>query len=79
MLLCKFCSTRVLGDIGKPAPDWPNRWDGWAPPLRARALRGKVVLVRWWSDACPMCSGALPSLAGLYTQHRRDGLVIHGT
>lgn len=72
MLLCKFCSTRVLGDIGKPAPDWPNT-------LRARALRGKVVLVRWWSDACPMCSGALPSLAGLYTQHRRDGLVILGT
>lgn len=59
----------------RPAPEL--RWLG-PPPLRARELCGKVVWVRWWSDARPMCSGALPSLAGICTQQRRDGLVVIG-
>lgn len=47
-------------------------------PLKLQDLRGKVVLIRWWSDACPMCSGALPNLGRLYEQHKQEGLVVIG-
>ena len=61
--------------IGTPMRSWSElRWLG-SPP---GDLRGKVVLVRWWSDACPMCSGALPSLGRLYEEHQREGLVVVG-
>lgn len=61
--------------VGTPMRSWAElRWLG-PPPGE---LRGKVVLVRWWSDACPMCSGALPSLGRLYEEHQKEGLVVVG-
>lgn len=63
--------------IGTPAPPWSElRFIG--SPLQLSELRGKVVLVRWWSDACPMCSSALPNLGRLYEQHKQEGLVVIG-
>lgn len=63
--------------VGTHIPAWPElRWVG--QPLRASDLHGKVVLVRWWSDACPMCSSALPSIAQLHKQYEREGLVVVG-
>lgn len=63
--------------IGKPAQPWPElRFLG--TPLKLEELRGKVVLLRWWSDACPMCSGALPNLGRLYEQHKQEGLIVIG-
>ncbi len=61
--------------VGTPMRSWSElRWLG-PPPGE---LRGKVVLVRWWSDACPMCSGALPSLGRLSDEHQKEGLVVVG-
>lgn len=63
--------------IGKPVRSWSElRW--LKAPLAQTELRDRVVLVRFWSDACPMCSGALPSLQQLYEQHEKDGLLIVG-
>jgi hypothetical protein len=28
-------------------------------------LRGKVTLVRWWTNGCPLCSASAPALADL--------------
>ena len=28
-------------------------------------LRGKVALVRWWTNGCPLCAGSAPALADL--------------
>jgi hypothetical protein len=28
-------------------------------------LRGKVALVRWWTNGCPLCSASAPALVGL--------------
>lgn len=61
--------------VGTPMRSWSElRWLG-PPP---GDLRGKVVLVRWWSDACPMCSSALPSLGRLYEEHQKEGLTVVG-
>ena len=63
--------------IGKPAPGWAfTRW------VRGRAsladLRGKVVLVRWWTDGCHFCRATLPALEGLTERIDRDDFVVVG-
>jgi hypothetical protein len=42
--------------IGVAAP--PFQFDAWlnTPPLLLEDLRGRVVLVRWWTDTCPFCA-----------------------
>jgi hypothetical protein len=32
---------------------------------KAPELQGKVVLVRWWTNGCPLCSASAPALAEL--------------
>src|SRR5579884_4396369 len=41
--------------VGIPAP--PLQIDEWlnSKPLSIEDLRGHVVLVRWWTDTCPLC------------------------
>ena len=62
--------------VGSAAPDWNGlRWLG---PPQNTALRKNVVLVRFWSDECPLCRSTLPGLGKLYDAHRRDGLLVVG-
>ena len=64
--------------VGQAAPEWSfERWIRTAP-LSLDALRGKVVLVRWWTDGCHYCAATLPALEGLRQHHARDGLVVIG-
>src|SRR5262245_45320363 len=51
--------------IGRPAPEFAfARWAR-GGPLRIADLRGKVVLVRFWTDQCRFCRATLPSLERL--------------
>lgn len=45
--------------VGVAAP--PFKFDAWinSAPLTLEDLRGKVVLVRWWTDTCPFCAGGV--------------------
>jgi thiol-disulfide isomerase/thioredoxin len=59
------------------APEWSfTRWIG--PPLSLAGLRGKVVLVRWWTEGCHFCANPLPELDALRRRHADDGLVVIG-
>jgi len=62
--------------IGRPAPEWTfTRWV--RGPRRSLAdLRGKVVLVRWWTEDCRYCRSTLPALERLQREHGRDLVVI---
>jgi thiol-disulfide isomerase/thioredoxin len=63
--------------LGRPAPAWTfTRWIG--PPLSLEHLRGKVVLVRWWTEGCHFCGTTLPVIERLRLQHADDGLVVVG-
>ena len=64
--------------LGRPAR--PLTFERWARggPLELKSLRGRVVLLRWWTDGCPYCGGSLPALERLREQHARDGLVVIG-
>jgi peroxiredoxin len=60
----------------------PGEWEAthWlhSEPLTLASLRGKVVLVRWWTAGCPYCEATAPSLRELDRAYRARGLVVVG-
>ena len=49
----------AVGDVARP---WQlAEWSG-SEPLNLEDLRGRVVVVRFWTDACPFCARSLPAL-----------------
>jgi peroxiredoxin len=42
------------------------------------ALRGKVVLLRWWTDGCPFCEATAPALRKLNSTFQSKGLEVIG-
>jgi cytochrome c biogenesis protein CcdA/thiol-disulfide isomerase/thioredoxin len=57
----------------EPDGDWFN-----SKPLTTNALRGKVVLVDFWTYSCINCLRTLPHLEAWYAAYRKQGLVILG-
>jgi thiol-disulfide isomerase/thioredoxin len=47
-------------------------------PLSINALRGKVVLVDFWTYGCVNCVNTLPHVTALYAKYRDRGLVVVG-
>ena len=61
--------------LGQPAPPWTfTRWIG--APLSLEGLRGKAVLLRWWTEGCHFCAATLPELESLRRAHAGDLVVI---
>jgi thiol-disulfide isomerase/thioredoxin len=54
--------------------DWLN-----SPPLTLSQLRGRVVLVRWWTGPeCPYCRASAPYLARWNERYAARGLTVIG-
>jgi cytochrome c biogenesis protein CcdA/thiol-disulfide isomerase/thioredoxin len=53
---------------------------GWinSNPLTLQQLKGKVVLLDFWTYTCINCIRTLPYTQGWYTQYQKDGLVVIG-
>ena len=62
--------------IGTPAPAWT--FDRWVRggPLTLDRLRGKVVLIRWWTEECHYCQTTLPVLERMRREHPDDLVVV---
>jgi len=64
----------------------PGGWSFWvfehwlnSEPLYLTELRGKVVLVRWWTGPdCPYCTKSAKALEGWWQEYRDKGLVVVG-
>lgn len=54
-----------------------NQWLN-SGPLSLAALRGKVVLVNFWTYACSNCINTLPHVTRLYDTFKGRGLVVIG-
>jgi cytochrome c biogenesis protein CcdA/thiol-disulfide isomerase/thioredoxin len=67
-----------LDDYG-PAPEFRGI-DLWlnSPPLTMAHLRGKVVVVDFWTYSCINCLRTLPYVKAWYEAYRDDGLVVVG-
>ncbi|MGH3163638.1 MAG: cytochrome c biogenesis protein DipZ, partial [Streptosporangiaceae bacterium] len=65
-----------------PAPNfkgitaWLNTPGG--QPLSLSSLRGKVVLVDFWTYSCINCQRSLPHVEGWYSEYAKDGFVVVG-
>jgi cytochrome c biogenesis protein CcdA/thiol-disulfide isomerase/thioredoxin len=47
-------------------------------PLTLAQLRGKVVLVDFWTYSCINCQRALPHVEAWYSDYKKDGFVVVG-
>ncbi len=56
-----------------PGGEWFN-----SPPLTLASLRGKVVLVDFWTYTCINCQRTLPYLRDWWESYKNQGLVIIG-
>ena len=61
------------------APDFVgiSNWFNSAP-LDIASLRGKVVLVNFWTYGCVNCVNALPHVTALYDKYKARGFVVVG-
>ncbi|MEZ2147261.1 thioredoxin family protein [Bradyrhizobium sp. DN5] len=61
------------------APDFTgiNNWFN-SKPLSMADLRGKVVLVDFWTYGCVNCVNTLPHVTDLYAKYKDKGLVVVG-
>ncbi|BEM88967.1 cytochrome C biogenesis protein DipZ [Serratia marcescens] len=68
----------ALADLGEmPSLSGAVQWLN-SPPLQAEALRGKVVLVDFWTYSCINCLRSLPYVKAWAEKYRDQGLVVIG-
>jgi cytochrome c biogenesis protein CcdA/thiol-disulfide isomerase/thioredoxin len=68
----------ALPDQGQmPSIDGAVQWLN-SPPLTAESLRGKVVLIDFWTYSCINCLRTLPYVKAWAEKYRDQGLVVIG-
>jgi cytochrome c biogenesis protein CcdA/thiol-disulfide isomerase/thioredoxin len=70
-------SSNLPVESALPALDGATTWLN-STPLSASSLRGKVVLVDFWTYSCINCIRALPYLRAWANKYRHQGLVVIG-
>lgn len=69
-LLAQACATAP--DVSGPGP-WFN-----SPPLSLARLKGKVVLVEFWTFGCYNCRNVEPYVKQWHERYAKQGLVVVG-
>ncbi len=69
----------MIAAVQNAAPDFAgiSNWFNSAPLTMAK-LRGKVVLVDFWTYGCVNCVNTLPHVTELYAKYKDRGLVVIG-
>ena len=78
LIAAALVSTKASANDQLPDPvsataQWLN-----SPPLTSGDLRGKVVLVEFWTYGCVNCQRALPYVKAWSAKYRQDGLLVIG-
>lgn len=70
---------KVAAASQQAAPDFTGitNWFN-SKPLNLADLRGKVVLVDFWTYGCVNCVNTLPHVTDLYAKYKDKGLVVVG-
>jgi thiol-disulfide isomerase/thioredoxin len=68
-----------LAQAGRSAPNFVGvtQWFN-SDPLSIEGLRGKVVMVNFWTYGCYNCVNALPHVRKLYEKYKDSGFVVVG-
>ena len=75
MLVCCAGPALTVPEIDQPAPALKGRLFSGAPFDLAQ-MRGKVVLVNFYSSYCSFCAYEIGLLEALYERYRADGLEV---
>jgi thiol-disulfide isomerase/thioredoxin len=67
----------IVGSSPLPSLSGATGWIN-AKPLTANALKGKVVVVDFWTYSCINCLRALPYVQAWAAKYQNDGLVVIG-
>ncbi|MBB6282366.1 TlpA disulfide reductase family protein [Geobacillus subterraneus] len=72
--------TEISPEIGHTAPDLTLPTLG-GEPVKLSDLRGKAVVLNFWTSWCPPCKKEMPELEKFYKQHDREValLAVHLT
>jgi cytochrome c biogenesis protein CcdA/thiol-disulfide isomerase/thioredoxin len=72
--------TSGLFNADMPAPDFVgiDKWLNTGKPLTINSLKGKVVLVDFWTYTCINCIRTLPHVTGWYDKYKNDGFIVIG-
>ena len=73
------CEGETGGQVGNCAPEFAGTQE-WinSEPLSMASLRGKVVLIDFWTYTCINCVRTLPFLRQWHERYADDGLIIVG-
>lgn len=84
ILLCSLASIDAHSAsgqdvLGKTPPEWNlTNWIN-SDALDLKGLRGKVVLIRWWTaPGCPYCRATAPALNQFHEHYGSKGLQVVG-
>jgi len=75
LLFITACQKGGETQVGKPAPDFHLK-DIKGGEMTMGGLKGKVVLLRFWSTRCPSCKEEMPGLEKGYKSLKDKGLEI---
>jgi peroxiredoxin len=65
--------------LGKVGPGWDTAEWIQSGPLTLDGLRGRVVLLRWWTGPdCPYCGSSAPYLNAWHSRYNKQGLAVVG-
>lgn len=76
----KVQDTSGLFNTNTPAPDFTGatKWLNTGKPLSLSDLKGKVVLVDFWTYTCINCIRTLPHVTSWYDKYKDKGFVVIG-
>jgi thiol-disulfide isomerase/thioredoxin len=84
LAIAQFGPSTLLGEEttrrdSRPVPEFSgiSAWLN-SPPLTTESLRGKVVLVQFWTYSCINCLRTLPYVTRWHEQYKDKGLVVVG-
>jgi thiol-disulfide isomerase/thioredoxin len=84
LAIAQFGPSALLGEQAtrqdsRPVPEFSgiSAWLN-SPPLTTGSLRGKVVLVQFWTYSCINCLRTLPYVTRWHEQYKDKGLVVVG-
>jgi thiol-disulfide isomerase/thioredoxin len=80
ILLVMAVLVSVPATASDQMPDPVSATSQWlnSPPLNSEDLRGKVVLVEFWTYGCINCQRTLPYVKAWSAKYRQDGLLVIG-
>lgn len=64
----------------KIAPEFVSEGEEWinSEPLSLEKLKGKVVLIKFWTFMCSWCQQDIPGIMALEHKYKDQGLVVIG-